>query len=595
MPRSVHRAAGLAATAVACLSCLGMADAAGAAPVTGAGSQRHADFNGDGADDLVVGVEGEDLATPQGVIVDAGAVVVQYGERHGILAPQTGGLKAAGSQFIFQGGPIQGGTVPELAETGDRFGAAIAADDFDGDGFGDVAIGAPFEDVDVKGDRPVSDAGLVVVLYGSPQGLAAAGGQAWTQNSEDTAGEILDQAEPNDHFGAALAGGDFDDDTFDDLGAGAPDEDLEVGDRPLTNAGRVHAIYGAASGLGIDENQVWDQDQPDVADAAESGDRFGAALAAGDFDLSQTAELAIGAPEETAGLGTTHDGAVNVIYGRVLEGLAATDATGNVDNQIWFGGQTDAAGTVEAEAQNDAGFGAALAATDGRLAIGIPAYLPDPLVGAESGAVEVLYGRRLPGTADGLQTDGNQLWFPGQSDAAGTLQGSLADGGAFGSALAWGEFAGDEGMDLAIGYPGDGIVDASGSPQDEAGAVLVLYSVDGKLTTKRNELLAQELSKAQTADGSEFGDRFGSALVAGDFNRRGDFNRDDLAVGVAETVNPPGGSPVPAAGAVDVLYGRTPLVGFGGLNGRVDLWHQGVAGLAGDGAEADDGFGVPVG
>src|SRR6266496_1779736 len=58
--------------------------------------------------------------------------------------------------------------------------------DFNGDGFGDLAVGVPSEDVGT-----VTDAGAVHVLYGSPDGLAAAGTQFWT---EDTPG-IPDAAE----------------------------------------------------------------------------------------------------------------------------------------------------------------------------------------------------------------------------------------------------------------------------------------------------------------------------------------------------------------------------------------------------------------
>ena len=53
----------------------------------------------------------------------------------------------------------------EAAESGDRFGAALAVGDFDDDGFADLAVGAPGEDA-----GSTADAGTVNVLYGSSSG-----------------------------------------------------------------------------------------------------------------------------------------------------------------------------------------------------------------------------------------------------------------------------------------------------------------------------------------------------------------------------------------------------------------------------------------
>jgi hypothetical protein len=47
--------------------------------------------------------------------------------------------------------------------------AAAASGDFNGDGFADLAVGAPYEDVGT-----VADAGAVNVLYGSAAGLSSA-------------------------------------------------------------------------------------------------------------------------------------------------------------------------------------------------------------------------------------------------------------------------------------------------------------------------------------------------------------------------------------------------------------------------------------
>lgn len=92
--------------------------------------------------------------------------------------------------------------------------------DFNGDGFDDVATGAPGED---QGGR---DAGAVNVLYGAAGGLQADGAgrddQFWNQGRES----VKDSPERFDGFGSAIATGDFNSDGFDDAAIGVPYEDI---------------------------------------------------------------------------------------------------------------------------------------------------------------------------------------------------------------------------------------------------------------------------------------------------------------------------------------------------------------------------------
>ena len=48
--------------------------------------------------------------------------------------------------------------------------------DFNGDGFADLAVGAPERNV-----NHVKDDGAVLVLYGSSGGLSTTGGQVWNR------------------------------------------------------------------------------------------------------------------------------------------------------------------------------------------------------------------------------------------------------------------------------------------------------------------------------------------------------------------------------------------------------------------------------
>ena len=157
-----------------------------------------ADFNGDTFADLAVGVPGESVGAVQG----AGAVNVLYGSANG--------LTGTNSDLFTQANGA--GRV----ETGDGFGAALASGDFNGDGFADLAVGAPFEAV-----GSIQDAGAVSVLFGTSAGLSGAGSRSLTQAPS--------LPETCDEFGEALAAGDLDNDGNDELIIGAPFEDTAAG------------------------------------------------------------------------------------------------------------------------------------------------------------------------------------------------------------------------------------------------------------------------------------------------------------------------------------------------------------------------------
>jgi hypothetical protein len=466
-------------------------------PLSSDAAQR-VDFNGDGFDDLAVGVPGEGVG---------GAVNILHGA--------AGGLTGA-NQLLTQANP----------EEGDEFGSAVAKGDFNHDGFTDLAVGTPRESLGLRAGL----AGVVNVFYGSGTGLAATS-------------QVLTQANPEeeDHFGQVLETGLFNDDAYMDLAVGAPteshraeyagavnvfygsaaglqsgsqvliqahpgpfdffgsslaagyfnggQEDLAVGspdnyDPRWRSAGAVNVFYGTPSGL-PGSSQVLLQGHP------ETGDRFGRALAAGRFDTDQWYDLAVGAPTEDVA-GMVNPGAVNVFYGSATTGLAGT-ARQTFIQGVRTGGSAepgDHFGSALAAGPYDSGSGWELT---------IGAADEDVGAKADAGAINVLYG-----SASGLVGRG-QLLTQGSPGVVGAAEAGDNFGARFGQGIHFNDFNGDGRADLAIAVPGEAL-----GAVTYAGAVNVLYGSANGLPGTGGQLLTQ--NSAGVTDTPEEGDIFGRAL-----------------------------------------------------------------------------------
>ncbi|HXG20288.1 MAG TPA: integrin alpha [Methylomirabilota bacterium] len=517
-------------------------------PLGSSGGVARGDFNGDGIADLAIGVPYEDINGYNAV----GTVNIIYGSGMGLtssgdqlLEPRTFGYPLhsndhfgwalasgdfngdgyadlaigmpdyealqnepnVGRVFLVNGGANglnlnSARSLDTVADARGRQGAALVWGDFNGDGYGDLAVGIP--EATAPGDGfacsrlafDSSAAGKVHVYYGSASGLTTFGAQVFRQGVCDfgTDGDgVGDSPEGGDRFGSSLTAlrrtnG------ADDLVIGAPYEDLGLFDK--IDAGIVHVIPGFRSGLDPFYAQILSQDTPGVGGAAETGDLFGRTLASGDVDGDGRGDLVIGVPNEDLSSNTEADaGGVHVFMDR--------DADRFIPSASLFISQASIPG-VSVEAGDRFGWALAIGDFDGDgygdLAIGSPGEDFSGLT--DAGLVSVLYG-----TSNGPSTTRTQNWT---QDSSGVID-VAEEGDQFGYALSAWNFGNGSRADLAIGAPFEDLVSTiTETLQEDAGAVNVLYGSATGLTATGNQFWNQD--SPGILDAAQTGDRFGSTL-----------------------------------------------------------------------------------
>jgi hypothetical protein len=269
------------------------------------------DVNGDGYDDVIVGVPRYDDGQPEEGVV-----------------------------FLYPGGPDGPATSPAWMVKSDQayawFGIAVApAGDVNGDGYDDVIVGAP------RYDGEQRDEGAAFVYYGGPTGILTT--TAWLTHPTDQA---------DARFGTAVAAvGDVDGDGFADVVVTANGYDAEE-----TNEGAAFMYRGGPDGLA--DAPAWEVHPTDQAYA-----NFGrSASTAGDVNGDGYDDVIVGAPwyDTDQSEENWDKGAAFVYHGSALGLAPDADWTmmGEGQEKGKFGIAVSTAGDVNGDGYSDVIIGA---------------------------------------------------------------------------------------------------------------------------------------------------------------------------------------------------------------------------------------------
>jgi hypothetical protein len=255
-----------------------------------------------------------------------------------MLAAQINLIDLNGSNgFILNG--INGGT---LSSDGDFLGAAVSgAGDINGDGVGDVIVGAPLASPNGK-----QAAGQSYVIFGSRSGFSPSPD---LNSLNGRNGFAINGITRYDQSGSSVsAAGDINGDGIDDVIIGAPRADSQDAFN-ISTPGQSYVVFGSRSGFNAALNPS-DLNGANgfVINGITPGDELGGSVSrAGDINGDGIDDLLVGA-ENAASNGKIHTGQSYVIFGNrngfssslkvdslngqngfAINGIAATDYSGH--------------------------------------------------------------------------------------------------------------------------------------------------------------------------------------------------------------------------------------------------------------------------
>jgi hypothetical protein len=418
------------------------------------------DFNDDGDMDALIGAPQGD--GPGNKREDAGEAYVVFGP-----LDESRELGAGGADVTVFG-----------AAAGDGLGSSTLAGDLSGDGVDDVIIGAPGV---TAGFDPRSDQGRVYVFYGNRD----FGKDAERDLTEDVFDFTVTGAEGFSRLGHALAMGDVNGDSVQDLVGGAPFAGRKPGTPPggeRTALGEVYVIFGSGDLTG-EMNIARDEFDVLLSGAIAFG-QFGASVGAGDVTGDGTDDIVVGAyraADDAQGVGSG--------FAYLFEGNSNLEGRLSVQD-----GDQDS--TITGPALSSLGYPLVVADFDGdgTADIALGAQLESAGLLDRQGAVHIVLGSET---------------FGGDVDAGeaatATITGSIT-GELFPSALGAADVDGDGTADLIAGSALAGAADRPG-----AGVVYVFTSLG-------EEPKALDLSTDTapiTILGAASDDRVGGAVAGG--------------------------------------------------------------------------------
>ena len=294
------------------------------------------DLDGDGNNDIAVGIPGDDTSDENG-----GAIFNLFLNDDGTVKTQQKITEGIGVNEISIDPNDEGGT--DISAIGD----------LNGDGFTDFAVGLP------KDDDAGSNTGSIYVVFTNPSSIITDG----VKITEST-GDFTENLDNGDEFGSAISFfNDLDGDGIEDIIVGAP-KDNDEGD----DTGAVYVLFMGVDGK-VDGSQKITEGNGGFFENLTNKDEFGHDVSEiGDLDGDGVDDMVVGSPgfDISNNNNDKNLGAVYILFmntdGTVKESVIISEGlggfTGNLDKDDNFGHSVGLIGDLDDDGVTDIAVGA---------------------------------------------------------------------------------------------------------------------------------------------------------------------------------------------------------------------------------------------